>query len=141
MCLPKGFAAPIDKSGADARVNFEDGSWIAFYKSKNTFEAHCPNDNHVSCVLSRSNTDWFTFADGSKGGGRPLGFMMAWLSMSSVADKHDHWADECFQWSKDERETHRILLCTAPGADELLQYEFGGDTGLEPDSVEPYQHK
>ena len=78
---------------------------------------------------------------GPKGGGRPLGFMMAWLSMSFVADKHDHWADECFQWSKDERETHRILLCMVPGADELLQYEFGGDTGLEPDSVEPYQHK
>ena len=68
-----------------ARLELPGGT-IKYYATDGRFEAACCNPTHGSCVLSRNNRHR------SRMGGRPCGFMAAWLAAGAAyEDKETHW--------------------------------------------------
>lgn len=92
---------------------------ITYYASKRSFEAICRNPAHGKCVLTRS-------AKGRKAeplGGRPLGFMAAWLQQGHVASKEAHWSPEVLHSSLAARVAGRNFVKAASQELDLLSYE------------------
>jgi hypothetical protein len=110
--------------GADVRCGLDDG-WIAFYSSKDCFEAHCLNPNHGRCVMTRGagalgQSSTYT---GPPVGGRPLGFLLVWLANSHQATRDEHWSVEAMSTCLEERSVHRVLLADSAEGRELLAKE------------------
>ena len=66
------------------------GGRLAYYCKCKNFEADCGNKDHGRCVMTRVPTAKFRAADGIDRGGRPVGFMATWLSLSYVRTKEEH---------------------------------------------------
>jgi hypothetical protein len=71
-----------------------DGGAVIYYPSKTCFEARC--SRHANCVMTKGITG-VILASGSGDvpvpvGGRPVGFLMAWLAAGvDLATKEEHW--------------------------------------------------
>lgn len=114
---PPGQEARPRGRGA-ATVVFPWGK-ITYYASKRSFEAICRNPAHGKCVLTRS-------AKGRKTeprGGRPLGFMAAWLQQGHVASKEVHWSPEVLNSSLPARIAGRNFVRAANQGLDLLSFE------------------
>lgn len=94
---------------------------IAFYESKNSFEAVCRNPAHGKCVLTRTAKARATAAGQMPKGGRPLGQMAAWLEQGGLPDKAAHWAAAVVNPSRAARSAARAAM--AQNGPELLAFE------------------
>lgn len=95
---------------------------ITFYLQKNVMEATCRNLDHGKCVLTRTvrcraGTEGNPFPKG----GRPLGFLAAWLCRAGCASKEEHWSD--MHLSLEERVAGRQQIMEAEGGAQLLMWE------------------
>jgi len=72
------------------------GGVIRYYENKKAFTATCGNADHNRCVVTRTaqaaaNASSTNINVSAKG--RPLGYLVAWLSMSDgCVDKAQHWS-------------------------------------------------
>ena len=113
---------------------------ISYYESnKGIFEATCWNPNHGKCVMTRSAR---ALASSSRApmprGGRPCGFLAAWLELSCTADKAQHWSPEVMHTSREARRSAREALKATDAGRLLLSYERprAVDETSEPDTLE-----
>lgn len=104
----------------EATVEFPCGK-ITYWSSKGVFEAICRNPAHGKCVLTRSakarrNTE--------QRGGRPLGFLAAWLlKAEQAADKTEHWSQEFMHSSLEDRVAGRTYIAVSDNGEDLLSKE------------------
>lgn len=126
---------------AAVTVTFPHGK-ISYYASKNSFEAICRNPAHGKCVLTRTAKGKPGPAGKPPKGGRPLGFMAAWLQHSPVADKVMHWSPEFLHGSIEARTAGREFIKGAHFGAELLAHERSKaedlGEGSEPEDLTPY---
>ena len=74
-------------------MTFPEGI-LCYYPKKGQFTAWCTNKEHGSCSLSRANKAKSHDKDtNAPYGGRPLGFLLAWLVLSHETPKDDHGGD------------------------------------------------
>lgn len=111
------------RRGASATVHLPGGS-LSFYASKNAFEAVCLHKDHGRCVMTRTNKAKGTLPDGTPQGGRPIGFLAAWLGRSDgCPSKAAHWAKEEVERPHSERAALRAQFATIPSGRVLLGCE------------------
>ena len=132
--LPPPDAAPGPRAlagrGRAAAVVEADGGWIAFYESKNAFQAVCTNPFHGDCKLTRGATRKAHMR------GRPCGMLRWWLDIGAACDsKQEHMdlvATLAADW--DDRNSARARIRAHPDGPALLAFErpFGGDSDEEP---------
>ena len=107
-------------------------SYLAFYERPQQFYAVCMHAGHVRCRLTRTrNPDRVNMASG-----RPLGYLMAWLSDAHLYDSTDEHRLSCIPSLHDRRDA-RLKLHSLDGsgvffAQERLQR---ADTDSEPDGL------
>lgn len=88
----EGDALPRPRRYAKATSQVVGGR-ISFYESKGAFEAVCEHPLHGKCVATRTQKSNDMLANGWPKGGRPVGFLAAWLHKGSTCDtKEGHWA-------------------------------------------------
>lgn len=98
------------------------GGRISFYSKKNAFEGVCQNPEHGKCVATRTNKSKGLCEDGLPKGGRPVGFLAAWLSHSETTQtKEEHWA--AFDNSHEQRLDLRREIARTQGGAHLLTFE------------------
>jgi len=124
---------------AVATAEWEFGK-LQFYASNNgSFQATCKNPAHGKCVLTRSAR---AVARASNDlivrGGRPCGFLLAWLQSAGVAAKEEHWAPANLETSLDARLAARLELEETPEGREFLSHERPqvGDEPAEPETLQ-----
>eukprot|EP00971_Amphidinium_carterae_P352131 6492445-Amphidinium_carterae.2 len=99
------------------------GGRISFHQSKQAFEAHCSQEGHFNCVLTRS-AQGRRGRGGQRAGGRPLGFLCMWLRDGHLHDtKSMHWEKEFWTWSYEERAAAREALAQSEEGRALLALE------------------
>lgn len=128
------------RNRAAATVVFRWGK-IAFYESKSQFEVVCRNPAHGKCVLTRTSRSKARSVGQAPAGGRPLGFLAAWLDRGDVADKAAHWSPEVLRSSKAARSAGRAYIKDAAQGLALLAYErpkAAEGEESEPDDVGAY---
>jgi len=119
---------PIPSEDARRRRPVADGnmraavgmgsSHIAYYHRPKQFYAVCLHAGHDRCRLTRTSNP----SARSAASGRPLGYLMSWLSQAhlySTADEHHH---QCFP-SFSDRRTARLELHAIPEAASLFAME------------------
>ena len=115
---------------------------ISFYDSKNTFEAICRNPKHGKCVLSRTrNAAKSKDPNAVPKGGRPLGFLGAWLLQAHCETKAEHWSYANLRPSREARGGARNFIKKAHNGMDLLSKERPQKTELEdsePETLEGY---
>eukprot|EP00971_Amphidinium_carterae_P165207 3274929-Amphidinium_carterae.6 len=105
---------------------------ISYHESKRSFEAVCRQ--HKGCVLTRSADGRKVKGHAEKVGGRPIGFLMAWLQKADhTASKAEHWSQTAFSVTYADRVAARERLQTFTGARELLDYEKPKVSDADPD--------
>lgn len=111
------------RSRGEATVNFPMGR-ITFYESKGVFEAVCRNPLHGKCVLTRTSR-CRAGTEGSETplGGRPLGFLAAWLLKAEVGSKAEHWEPERMHNTLEERQAGRQVIRDAENGEALFAKE------------------
>ena len=112
-----------------------EGGVIAFYASKQAFQATCDNPLHGRCVLTRSKEATGALsADGHPKGGRPLGQLLGWLAGNACGSKAEHWSHDAQDPPRDERRVRRVLLQDSEEGLTLLSKERDQAPGedLEP---------
>ena len=88
---PVALAAAAPRGSAEVTYHVPGGT-IAYYRSKQAFQAVCDNAAHGRCVLTRTSRGRAAGPDGAQRGGRPIGFLAAWLSAGeNCATKAEHW--------------------------------------------------
>lgn len=114
-----------------------DGGSITYYESNDNFEARCHAHFESRCTLTRAAAaNRSTLATGARGG-RPLGFLAAWLSVGhACADKKAHKERASVArigaaTGHDIRKACRRSLADVIGADILLQHERAPAAGEE----------
>lgn len=130
---------PVGQRGAAVAVCQTIGGSIAFYGSKSAFEAVCDHPAHGRCVATRTNKGRGKTAEGFPRGGRPVGFLAAWLQTGgAAATKDEHWA--MFENSQHERAALRAAIGATEAGATLLQHERPVAAGepQEPPSCEGY---
>lgn len=127
-------AQPGNRRGAEVTYYVPGGS-ISFYRSKNAFEAVCDHPAHGRCVLTRTARGKAAGGEGIPRGGRPVGFLAAWLSAGAdCATKADHWQPERLRNVQADRLALRQRIAETPEGARLLTYERAQSAGEE---VEP----
>ena len=109
------------------------GGRISFYPSKGVFQASCNNPAHGRCVLTRSCR-----AKGFRQGGRPLGFLAAWLDDNGQPSKQEHWAFANLKLTREDRLAQRWLIQGDSLKATLLVHERSREDGEdeEPETLE-----
>ena len=127
-------APPIPhlRGACEATAMFAGGR-ISFYPSKAAFQANCNNPAHGRCVLTRSCK-----AKGFRQGGRPLGFLAAWLEDNGQPTKQEHWAFEHLKLTRADRLAQRLLIQGDAQKASLLVHERSREDGEdeEPETLE-----
>ena len=115
---------PRGKRGRPLAQCAVPGGIIGFY-ANGKFQATCRIEGHHACILTRQG-----FSAAGKGGdyrgGRPLGFMAAWLFHgieSHKPDKAEHWMPSAFLFTHDVRLEARKKLLLLPGGSDLAAHE------------------
>lgn len=112
--------ASANRRGATVTMQVEGGS-ISYYPSKQAFEAVCEVRGHGRCVLTRTCKGKFNAEAGRVVGGRPCGFLAAWLAQGpGVATKAAHWAPELLARPLEERASVREQIRTSGEAGPML---------------------
>lgn len=115
------------------------GGSIAFYPSKNAFEAVCEQKGHGRCVLTRTQKGKRNSATGKMCGGRPVGFLAAWLAQGEhLVTKGQHWEKDKLERPLAERAALREEIAASGDAGRrLLACERPQEEGepAEPDSL------
>lgn len=115
--------APAARRGAAVTFHVEGGS-ISYYSSKNAFEAVCQEKPHKRCVVTRTCRSKHNDADGIPLGGRPVGFLAAWLGHAcQCASKEEHWSQRRFENPASERLALRKEIEKLPSGRLLLSFE------------------
>ena len=97
---------------------------ISFYAKKNSFEAVCSNRKHGKCVMTRTAVGSAASSTSPLSGGRPVGFLAAWLAHAEhTDDKETHWNIDCQLNSVAVRSRARVLVQGSPDGDHLLAQE------------------
>lgn len=106
--VPEAHEEDRQRGAGEAMVVFPFGK-ISYYESKKVFEATCRNPAHGKCVLTRTcNARGVVAETGAPRGGRPVGFLAAWLLKSGRAgSKAEHWSPPFLKSSLAERQTAR----------------------------------
>ena len=80
---------------------------------------------HKGCVLTRNSyADKRAARRGVTKGGRPLGFMAAWLAAGeALPDKRAHWQPAQFDIDYETRVAARVALSLCGGGAEVLAME------------------
>lgn len=137
---PIGMAAGPQRKGAIVTMHVIGGS-ISYYPSKNSFEAVCDNRDHGRCVLTRTRRGKPNPAGGAPLGGRPVGFLAAWLGAGPGApSKAEHWAQSALDRPLAERQRLRSDMATMGSGRTLLDNERPAEEGepAEPEDLRPY---
>lgn len=136
---PEAPAGPRGK--ANVTVVFPWGK-ISYYASKQAFEAICRNPRHGTCVLTRAARAKAGKSGERFPGGRPIGFMAAWLQQGQVASKQAHWAPEVLEASHAARRAGRRFVKDAHNGPQLLGFErpkmVDAGENFEPEDLAPY---
>lgn len=126
------------RRGADVTMQCPGGS-ISFYAKKMAFEAVCDNAAHMRCVATRTCRARAAAGGGPPRGGRPVGFLAAWLSAGQdVATKEEHW--QLFNSSVADRLNFRREISKVESGRLLLSRERPCEAGEpeEPVSLDGY---
>lgn len=119
------------------------GGSIAYYESKRSFEAVCDNPSHGRCVVTRTKNHRGQTPDGHPKGGRPVGFLAAWLARgSNVESKAQHWDAPQFEIPAEERAAVRATIAASGESGRfLLGLERAQAPGEpeEPSTVDGYR--
>lgn len=119
---PPGAAAP--RAGATVTFHVSTAGSISYYPSKGAFEAVCLNKAHGRCVLTRTARAKRDRAGRMVKGGRPVGWMAAWLlAGEDQPDKESHWLAENFRRPFAERAELRRQIGGLPSGRLLLAQE------------------
>lgn len=122
--------AGAPRKGADVTMHCPGGS-ISYYQSKQAFEAVCDNPAHGRCVATRTCRAKGMNPDGFSRGGRPVGFLAAWLAAGEgVGSKPEHW--QLFETSAEVRLQSRRRVAEVASGRTLL----GRERPLEPGEPE-----
>eukprot|EP00959_Pyramimonas_sp_CCMP1952_P129530 2708524-Pyramimonas_sp.AAC.1 len=124
---PPGLAGPKAKAvAAHATVRIHGGR-LCYYSQYTNFEAVCGNPDHGRCVMRRAPKKKFDGPDGVPRGGRPVGFMAAWLSLSHEVDSRAAHKDTDYLRERlaslDVREAQRNLVSLHGDAEGLFAKE------------------
>lgn len=126
------------RKGAEVTFHLIGGS-ISDYSSKSAFEAVCDHKGHGRCVLTRTSRARGVTPAGFPRGGRPVGFLAAWLSHSGECEsKADHWRPDRLKGSHELRLSLRNQIAQTPAGRVLLSCErplIEGE-GPEPPSLD-----
>lgn len=88
---PPAAAAARPRKNATVTVEMPGGS-VSFYESKQAFQAVCEHRGHGRCVATRTRNSRGLTSDGFPMGGRPVGFLAAWLQRGEhCLTKAAHW--------------------------------------------------
>lgn len=122
-----------------AKVSYHGGT-VSFYRSGN-FEAKCGCGHGACRMTARGFLPGIDKEDAhtrSRGGRRPLGFLLAWLAAGSMfGNKEEHRSDLCVLGiSKESRRAARIALDGLDGAELIKQFERKLRPGEEEESVD-----
>lgn len=111
------------RRGAEVKNHVYGGS-VSYYPSKNAFEAVCADPEQGRCVLTRTAKGKAGGGGNIPRGGRPIGFLAAWLSAGQdCATKEGHWKRERLERRHAERSALRRLIAETPDGVRLLSYE------------------
>ena len=111
------------------------GGSISFYRSKMAFQAVCDCPAHGRCVLTRSCNARGRGPGGQAFGGRPVGFLAAWLGRGEhCEDKTEHWLPMSFLAPHEVRAELRAAVVGTPSGVRLLSFERPLEEG---ESAEP----
>lgn len=133
--------APPRARGHAAMVLQVPGGSVAYYASKQAFEAVCDNPAHGRCVVTRTARGRGVTAAGGPKGGRPIGFLCAWLARGQeLARKEDHWQPAVFETPQEERAHWRSMAARLESGRSLLDQERPAVEGepAEPATLEGY---
>eukprot|EP00971_Amphidinium_carterae_P224133 4447525-Amphidinium_carterae.2 len=131
----KAKAAPRSFVGCAAVACNIAGGRLAYYDSKECFEATCPS--HKGCKLTRT-VHGRVDKTGKAFAGRPLGAMCIWLEQHSVAtSKAQHKVRDIPAYSHSERVRARRALASDDDHRSLLAFERAKDPGedSEPETL------
>ena len=113
--------------GADASVRIHGGR-LCFYRRWSNFEAVCGNGAHgKNCIVRRTPNAKYRGDDGFSRGGRPVGFLIGFLSLAAqTATMQEHKAKALWEErlaSQDARMLFRAqgALCAGFGALEACE--------------------
>lgn len=115
------------------------GGTISYYSSKRAFEAVCCERAHGRCVLTRTARGKSAAAGRFSAGGRPVGFLAAWLGEGADApDKATHWLPEKFSTPHAARLALRRQIAATPDGRRLLSFErpAAEGEGDEPETLD-----
>ena len=140
MALAAALGEQRVRRGAAVTYSVPGGS-ISYYESKGAFKAVCENRAHGRCVLTRTCKSRGVLPNGGPRGGRPVGFLAAWLGRAEASqDKAGHWIPEAFANSVEVRSGLRAQIANTPSGVRLLAHERPVEPGeaAEPESLEGY---
>lgn len=127
------------RGGATVILQVPGGS-IGFYPSKQAFEAVCEQPGHGRCVLTRTKQGRRIGGSASLCGGRPVGFLAAWLAAGEgCPSKAAHWEATAIERPLAERAALRAQIAACgPSGRTLLDCERPQEPGepAEPESLE-----
>lgn len=131
--------SPAGRKGAELTYYVLGGS-ISFYRSKSSFEAVCECKSHKRCVLTRTHRARAAMPAGEAPvGGRPVGFLAAWLGNGEAcADKQEHWRPEMLLSAHERRARLRSMIASTAEGRRLLSFERERAAG-EPEEPETLQ--
>ena len=114
-------AAAKERQAPMAVVFVPGGKLTYYYSEKNAFcTAECNNPTHGRCVKTRTMREPARASAKSKGQGRPVGYLAAWLAKGiDLGSKALHWSDEQ-QPSFAERAAARAQVADDGSADSAL---------------------
>lgn len=129
------------RRGATVTLHMPGGS-VSHYASKSAFEAVCDRPGHGRCVLTRTCKARGLTAEGWPKGGRPVGFLSAWLAAGEEAPtKEDHWREVCLQRSLQARQELRATIAGCGESGTLLlscERPLAANEPPEPPTLEGY---
>ncbi len=126
------------RKGAEVTVHMPGGS-VSYYANKSAFQAVCDQRSHGGCKLTRTSHGRSSGAGEAMSGGRPVGFMAAWLARGHTArNKAAHWERSMFENSAADRAEARRLIAESEAGRLLLSMERPRGQGEpeEPESLE-----
>lgn len=138
LSAPEDGSVRVMRSAAEITYIVPGGS-ISYYTSKGAFQAVCDAPGHGRCVLTRTAKAKKIGLAGEDLGGRPVGFLAAWLARGvHCSTKEEHWAPDNLQQSQEVRATIRDQIRQTDGGVALLQWERprGPEEPDEPTTLE-----
>lgn len=131
-----------NRTRSSATITFHvPGGSISYYPKKNAFEAVCANKDHGRCVLTRTSRAKRDSTGLANKGGRPVGWMAAWLGLSeSLPDKASHWSADALRRPLSERAGLRERIESVQSGRVLLGCERPVVEGEspEPETLDDY---